>query len=96
MAATQSHGRHSSRRPAAGILDLSPSRYLASLARRTRSATEPACPTPLLLSLQNHIRGVLAVELALHFVPRKLEIACDPRRVDQVHVVAAQHHRDRA
>src|SRR5215470_19302592 len=55
-----------------------------------------SCSMLLLLPLQDYVRGVHAVELALHLVPRNLEIAGEPCRIDQVHVVPTQEDRHRA
>src|SRR5215831_5802089 len=55
-----------------------------------------SCSTLLLLPLQDHVRGIHTVDLALHLVPRDREIAGEPCRIDQVHVVATQHDIDRA
>src|SRR5215813_9554732 len=55
-----------------------------------------SCSMLLLLPLQDHVRGIHTVDLALHLVPRDREIAGEPCRIDQVHVVATQHDIDRA
>src|SRR5262249_15575739 len=55
-----------------------------------------SCSMLLLLPLQDYVRGIHTVDLALHLVPRDREIAGEPCRIDQVHVVATQHDIDRA